>query len=150
MKRTLQLLVLLLVLPIAAGAQEPFSIDALQSVTSDVGSDPQWLPDGRIAFVDCRDNVLSAINPYNGTITRLDPSGESRGMAHLKVSPDGKYFVYQKALPGSPWQANQPQGGIGATDLFVWSVTDKTERHSPSWLHSSTRSRSPTTAARLP
>lgn len=128
MKRTVHLLVVLLALPLAAGAQQPFSIDALQSVTSDVGSDPQWLPDGRIAFVNNRDGTLSAIDPATGTITRLDPSGGPRGLAHLKVSPDGKYFAYVKALPGSPWQANQPQGGIGATDLFIWSAADRTER----------------------
>lgn len=128
MKRTRQLLVSMLVLPLAARAQEPISIDALQSVASDVGSDPQWLPDGRIAFVNRRDGTLSAINPDNGTLTRLDPSGGPRGVAHLKVSPDGKYFAYVKALPGSPWQANQPQGGIGPTDLFVWSVAARTER----------------------
>jgi dipeptidyl aminopeptidase/acylaminoacyl peptidase len=118
----------LLMLPLALRAQEPFTIDALQSVTSDVGSDPQWLPDGRIVFVNTRDGTLSALNPDNGSITRLDPSGGPRGLAHLRVSPDGKYFVYVRALPGSPWQANQPQGGIGATDLFVWSLEDKTER----------------------
>ena len=128
MKRTLQLLVVLLVAPIAADAQAPFPIDALQSVTSDVGSDPQWLPDGRIAFVNNRDGTLSAIDPDNGIMKRLDPGGGPRGLAHLKVSPDGKYFAYVKALPGSPWQANQPQGGIGPTDLFVWSVMDRTER----------------------
>jgi dipeptidyl aminopeptidase/acylaminoacyl peptidase len=132
MMRTLQLLVVLLVLPVAAGAQEPVSLDALQSVASDVaGNDPpQWLPDGRIVFVNGRDGILSAINPDAGTITRLrEPGGGGSGaMPHLKISPDGKYIAYVKALPGSPWQSNQPQGGIGATDLFVWSVADNTER----------------------
>ncbi len=118
----------LFLLPLTARAQEPVPIDALQSVVSDVGSDPQWLPDGRIVFVSGRDGSLSAVDPATGTITRLDPGGGVRGMAFLKVSPDGKYFVYQKALPGSPWQANQPQGGIGATDLFLWSLADRTER----------------------
>ncbi|MFN0180725.1 MAG: hypothetical protein ACKVZ0_18135 [Gemmatimonadales bacterium] len=40
MKRTRLLLASILVLPLAAGAQEPFTIDALQSVSSDVGRDP--------------------------------------------------------------------------------------------------------------
>jgi dipeptidyl aminopeptidase/acylaminoacyl peptidase len=128
MKRIRHLLVSMLLLPLAAHAQQPFTIDALQSVTSDVGSDPQWLPDGRIVFVNGRDGALSVVNPADGAIARLDPNGGPRGAAYLKVSPDGKYFVYQKALPGSPWQANQPQGGIGATDLFVWSVVDRQER----------------------
>ncbi|MDX2060413.1 MAG: alpha/beta fold hydrolase [Gemmatimonadales bacterium] len=118
----------LLLLPQVARGQEPFPIDALQSVSSDVGSDPQWLPDGRIVFVNGRDGALSAVDPATGTITRLDPSGGPRGAAHPRLSPDGKYIVYQKALPGSPWQANQPQGGIGPTDLFVWSLADRTER----------------------
>jgi dipeptidyl aminopeptidase/acylaminoacyl peptidase len=132
MMRTLQLLAVLLVLPVAAHGQEPVSLDALQSVQSDVaGNDPpQWLPDGRIVFVNGRDGILSAIKPDAGTVTRLrEPDGRSSpAMTHFKISPDGKYIAYVKALPGSPWQPNQPQGGIGATDLFVWSVSDNTER----------------------
>src|SRR5438552_12820442 len=107
--------------PLAAQERE-LSIDQLQSVTSLLGGRdaPVWAPDGsKIVFLTEQDSGLWAVSPQGGNPTRL-ASGVAGGISprsnlQLRWSPDGRQIAFVK-------------GADGGSDIFLWSVADKSVR----------------------